>query len=275
MEDKMQKFYLRVLPYIISLLTGILIFAIVDYITNPNWQNLILNISAGLISVPFIFICYELIKNISEQKIKNKIRIYITYHSKKVFFAFIKYFFTWFFPTKNKSITLTEEDTEQILSLPLASIEKMLSDKVFLGFFIYKDISEDIRSLSAIVKNNNLTEYITDTEMIHIINILRNITLIRREILDFMVVGKDKSLKIKKDDNPHNFELKLFNKNIRIDNGFFDVSSSSRLLEYFKVPTETIEILSNQIYDLISDIKTIMELMKIDFWDDSFMYENK
>ena len=136
----MQKFYLRVLPYIISLFVGIIIFALVDYITNPNWQNLILNISAGLISVPLIFICYEFIKNISEQKIKSKIRIYITYHSKKVFFSFIKYFYTWFFPTKNQSIILTEDGTNRILSLPLANIEKMLSEKIFLGFFIYKEV---------------------------------------------------------------------------------------------------------------------------------------
>ena len=271
----MQKFYLRILPYIISLFVGAIIFTIVDYITNPNWQNLILNVAGGLISVPFIFISYEFVKNISEQEIKRKVRTYVTYHSEKVFFSFVKYFYTWFFPTKNRSITLSAEDTEQILNLSLSDIERILSDKIFLGFFIYKDISEDIRSLSSIVKNNNLTEYITDTEMIHIINILRNITLIRREILDFVVVGKDKSLKIKKNNNPHNFELKLFHKNVRIDNGLFDNASADRLLEYFKVPTETIEILANQISDLISDIKIVMEFMEINFWDDSYLYENK
>ncbi len=271
----MQKFYLRILPYVISLFVGALIFGIVDYISNPDWQNLILNISAGLISVPFIFICYELVKSISEQKIKTKVRTYVTYHSTKGFLSFLKYFYTWFFPTKNKSITLTDENIEKILNLTISDIEKMLSEKILLGFFIYKDISEDIRSLSAIVKNNNLTEYITDTEMIHIINILQNITLIRREIIDFMVVGKDKTLKIKKDNNPHNFELKLFYKNTRIDNGFFDNSTSERLLEYFKVPTETIEILSNQIHNLISDIKVLMEIMKINFWNNIYFYENK
>ncbi len=268
----MQKFYLRILPYIISLFVGIFIFGIVDYITDPNWQNLILNIAGGLISVPFIFISYELIKNLSEKEIKNKIRTYITYHSEKVFFSFVKYFYTWFFPTKNKSIILNEEYIEQVLELSLNDIEKMLTEKSLLGFFIYKDISEDIKSLSSIVKNNNLAEYITDTEMIHIINILRNITLIRKEILDFMVVGKDKSLKMKKDDNPHNFELILFYKNTRIDNGIFDNIATDRLLEYFKVPTETIEILSNQIYDLIQDIKILMSIMNIDFWDDSYLY---
>ncbi len=271
----MQKFYLRVLPYVISLFVGALIFGVVDYISNPDWQNLILNISAGLISVPFIFICYELVKNISERKIKTKVRTYVTYHSQKVFLSFIKYFYTWFFPTKKETISLDEDDVERILTLSLVDIEKMLSEKMLLGFFIYKDINEDIRSLSAIVKNNNLTEYVTDTEMIHIINILRNITLIRREILDFIVVGKDRSLKLKKDSNPHNFELKLYYKRLKIDNGLFDNVSTDRLLEYFKVPTETIEILSNQIFDLISDIKNLITLMEINFWDDSNLFENK
>ena len=47
----MQKFYLRVLPYVISLVVGAIIFAFVEYIEDANWQNLVLNISAGLISV--------------------------------------------------------------------------------------------------------------------------------------------------------------------------------------------------------------------------------
>ncbi len=271
----MQKFYLRVLPYIISLLVGAFIFGIVDYVNNPDWQNLILNIAAGLISVPFIFICYEFVKNISERKIKTKIRIYFVYHSRKVFLSFLKYFYTWFFPTKNQNINVDEVAVNRILNLSLYDIEKMLSEKSLLGFFIYKDISEDVKSFSSIVKNNNLTEYISDTEMIHIINILRNITLIRREILDFVVVGKARFLKIKKDENPHNFELKLYYKSMRIDNGLFDNTATNKLLEYFKVPTETIELLSNQIYDLLSDIKVLMELMKIDFWDDSYLFENK
>ena len=271
----MQKFYLRVLPYVISLFVGILIFGIVDYVSNPDWQNLILNISAGLISVPFIFICYEFVKNLSERKIKTKVRTYVTYHSQKVFLSFIKYFYTWFFPTKNQSINLDENDTQRMLNLSLSDIEKMLSEKMLLGFFIYKDINEDIRSLSAIVKNNNLTEYVTDTEMIHIINVLRNITIIRREILDFIVIKKERSFKLKRNDNPHNFELKLYYKNVKIDSGLFDNASTDKLLEYFKVPTETIEVLSNQIFDLLSDIKILIALMEINFWDDSYLFEDK
>ena len=271
----MQKFYLRLLPYVISLLVGIFIFGIVDYVNNPDWQNLILNVSAGLISVPFIFICYEFVKNFSERKIKRKIRVYVTYHSRKIFLVFLKYFYTWFFPTKNQNINMDDIAVDKILSVSLNDIEKMLSEKTLLGFFIYNDISEDIKSLSSIVRNNNLTEYISDTEMIRIINILRNITFIRREIINFVVVGKAKFLKVKKDDNPHNFELKLYYKNMRIDNGLFNNTVKDKLLEYFKVPTESVELLSNQIYDLLSDIKVLMEAMEIDFGDDSYFFQNK
>ena len=271
----MQRFYLRLLPYLISLFVGVLIFAVVDYITNPDLQNLVLNISAGLISVPFIFICYEFVKNFSEKKIKNKIRMYIKYHSERFFLAFIKYFYCWFFPTKNTSITVDENMIDKVLSLSFDSIEKMLTEQGLLGFFIYKDVSEDVKSFSSIVKNNNLTEYVSDVEMIHMIDMLRNITLIRKEILDFMAVGKEKSLKITKNENPHNFELMLFSKNVKIDNGMFDSAVNDRLLEYFKVPTEMIEILSHQIFDFISDTKILSEMMKIDFENDDYLYKDK
>ena len=54
----------------------------------------------------------------------------MTYHSTKVFLSFLKYFYTWFFPTKNKSITLTDENIEKILNLTISDIEKMLYEKI-------------------------------------------------------------------------------------------------------------------------------------------------
>lgn len=268
----MQKFYLRILPYIISTIVGILIFIGINYIENPDWKDLTLNISAGLISIPLIFIFYELIKELSEKKIKNKIRNYINFHTEKSLFALLKYLYNWFFPLQKTPIIMDDNKIQRLIDLSSQDIELILTEKTLLGFFIYKDISDTITTISTIIKNNNLNEYITNNEMIHFMDILRNITLIKKETLEFIPIGKNKLLKIKNDNNPHNQELELFYKTIKLDSYIFKEIDKTKLLEYFKVPTETIELISHQIYDLINDINDLIKIMEIDFWKEKNPY---
>lgn len=268
----MQKFYLRILPYVISLVVGAIIFAFVEYIEDANWQNLVLNISAGLISVPFVFICYEFIKNISEGKIRNKVRDYVKFHSEKMFFSFLKYIYTWFYPTEKTSIVLDRAKVQRLLDLEVQDIEKMLTEKALLGFFIYKDMASVITNLSDILKDKNINEYVNDSEMIHFMDIFRNSTLIVRETVDFIMVGKNESLNVEREDNPHNPMYVLYFDKIRIDSGDFVDDETSKLLLYFKVPTELIELLSHQIYDLLDDINDLTKIMGIDYWNEDYPY---
>lgn len=268
----MQKLYLRILPFFISSFVGILIFVMVDYIADVNWQNLILNIAAGLISVPFIFICYELVREVSEKKIKTKIRNYINFHTEKILFSFLKYIYCWFFPTQKTPILLDENKIQKLYDVSAYDFEKMLTEKTLLGFFIYKNIDDKILGLGSVIKNANLNQYITDDEMIRFMDILRNITLIKKSVLSFLLLGKNKVLRVRADDNPHSSELELFYRNVKVDFGNFDNVDKSKLLEYFKVPTESVELLSHQLYDLISDIKELVKIMEIDFWREEYPY---
>ena len=126
----MQKLYLRTLPYFISVLVGIAIFLAVDYVSTQNWQDLAINVSAGLISVPLIFICYELVRDISEHKIRTKIRNYITFHTEKNLFIFLKYFYNWFFPTQKTPLIMNENKIQQLIDLMPSNIEQILTEKI-------------------------------------------------------------------------------------------------------------------------------------------------
>lgn len=96
----MRKLILRLLPYVICVLTGIMIFFVERFTLNPDVQNLVLNISSGLISVPFVFISYELVKNFTERKLRARINTYIKFHIEKSLFGLLKYFYAWFYPTE-------------------------------------------------------------------------------------------------------------------------------------------------------------------------------
>ena len=269
----MQRLFLKILPYIICILTGIIVFLFEKFTIDPDIKNMVINISSGLISVPFVFISYELVKNITEQKIRARITGYIKFHVEKSLFGMLKYFYTWFFPTEKVAITLTDAKLNFLFDMETLKIERFFMERKMLGFFVYKDISSFIEELGSIIKNPNINSYISTEEMVHFMDILRNITLIKKETLDFINEDKDTRFTIKTDPNPNNSELTLTNGNIQIDSGEFGNLDKEKLTEYFRVPTEDIELVAKQIHELLFNIEQILEI--IDFWNENYPYDIK
>lgn len=271
----MQRLFLKILPYIICILTGIIVFLFEKFTIDPDIKNMVINISSGLISVPFVFISYELVKNITEQKIRARITGYIKFHVEKSLFGMLKYFYTWFFPTEKMAIILTDAKLNFLFDMETLKIERFFMERKMLGFFVYKDISSFIEELSSIIKNPNINSYISTDEMVRFMDILRNITLIKKETLDFINEDKDTRFTIKNDPNPNNSKLTLTNGNIQIDSGEFGNLDKEKLTEYFRVPTEDIELVAKQIHELLFNIEEILEIMNIDFWNENYPYDIK
>ncbi len=271
----MQRLFLKILPYIICILTGIIVFLFEKFTIDPDIKNMVINISSGLISVPFVFISYELVKNITEQKIRARITGYIKFHVEKSLFGMLKYFYTWFFPTEKMAIILTDAKLNFLFDMETLKIERFFMERKMLGFFVYKDISSFIEELSSIIKNPNINSYISTDEMVRFMDILRNITLIKKETLDFINEDKDTRFTIKTDPNPNNSKLTLTNGNIQIDSGEFGNLDKEKLTEYFRVPTEDIELVAKQIHELLFNIEQILEIMNIDFWNENYPYDIK
>lgn len=271
----MQRLFFKILPYIICILTGIIVFLFEKFTIDPDIKNMVINISSGLISVPFVFISYELVKNITEQKIRARITGYIKFHVEKSLFGILKYFYTWFFPTEKMAIILTDAKLNFLFDMETLKIERFFMERKMLGFFVYKDISSFIEELSSIIKNPNINSYISTDEMVRFMDILRNITLIKKETLDFINEDKDTRFTIKTDPNPNNSKLTLTNGNIQIDSGEFGNLDKEKLTEYFRVPTEDIELVAKQIHELLFNIEEILEIMNIDFWNENYPYDIK
>lgn len=60
MWEKVRDFVLRALPYVASILGGVLLFTIsLDNVSDPNVADLITNISASLLAIPLVFLLYD------------------------------------------------------------------------------------------------------------------------------------------------------------------------------------------------------------------------
>lgn len=60
MKEKIRNFLLRSLPYVISIIGGIVLFTVsLDNVRDPAVEGLISNISASLLAIPLVFLLYD------------------------------------------------------------------------------------------------------------------------------------------------------------------------------------------------------------------------
>jgi len=73
MKNSLKSFLLRLLPYAISIAIGLILFAIVRRIEqrDEDVSNLLINISSDLLSIPFVFICYEVVNKVINRDLNN------------------------------------------------------------------------------------------------------------------------------------------------------------------------------------------------------------
>lgn len=70
----MKTFFLRLLPYTIAFIIGIIMYVVtVIHIKDANLNGLMMNIAAGLLSVPLVFICYEIVKEYCDKTVNESI----------------------------------------------------------------------------------------------------------------------------------------------------------------------------------------------------------
>lgn len=257
----------RLLPYIICITSGILVFNLVEETSSQNLKIMILGMSTSLISLPIVFMCYELVKYFANRKIRKEIREYIKIHTGKSLFALLRYFYCGFFQTTKELIILNPENVAILFSLNKEALERFFYENKLLGFTIYKNIDLDLIDLYNMVRSNNLTSHISNNEMLLFINILKNLDIVRKLTINFISEETSHNFKIERDRHPNNPQLELYYKDIRIDYGMFNDAKDDRLLKYYKVPTEMIEDLSTKIAIILYNTKKLIEKLDINFWN--------
>lgn len=70
----MKKLFFNILPYLISTLFGAVIFVSAEFFEKDSVSDLLVNVAAGLLSLPLIFICYEFVKSATSAKLNKAMR---------------------------------------------------------------------------------------------------------------------------------------------------------------------------------------------------------
>ena len=70
----MKKLVIKILPFLVAFGVGIILYIVTDrFISNVGLNNLLMNVAAGLVSIPLVFIFYDVINKITSRNLHNSL----------------------------------------------------------------------------------------------------------------------------------------------------------------------------------------------------------
>lgn len=68
----MKKLIVKLLPYFVAFVSGICLYVLTDrFISESGLNNLLINVASGLVSIPLVFIFYDVINQITSRNLHN------------------------------------------------------------------------------------------------------------------------------------------------------------------------------------------------------------
>lgn len=171
----MKKFLLRILPYLISIFIGLAIFFIVQKFeyNNDNISNLLINISSDLLSIPFVFISYEVISRICNKDLKNALFKSTSFEINSIILNVVNNIRNFL---GSKDI-IQKENLEEFLILN----KKIIASKIKLDC-LNKDLLEKIQNdkdtLSSLIKKSTTLEALDDNQIKNLLFLLKELDII-------------------------------------------------------------------------------------------------
>lgn len=257
----MYKIY-RLAPYFILIILGVL-FVILYSLTKTEYLKIVfINLASSSFFVVIAYLFYDLIKTRIEKQEYKSIDIYIrNLIGNDVFvvlYTLKKYLHGYNLETNQKQyiLNINEYSKEQI--------ETLVKHQSYIGFQIFKEMS-DIKELFSSALDNNLfikygsREYVMN--LLKIVNLIMCIEYIFRNPANY-IESPEKAIEYicvnGKDLNPQNDEnrylllkkTQIDNRYVVYDSGTFDNSDKEKLLNRYILKPDISKMLADNIYRL-------------------------
>lgn len=162
----MKTFILRVTPYVITLIAGMVIYYYAEYVIEDEGMNgLLVGVASGLVSVPLVFICYEVVSEICNNRLKKTLLAHLVFEINYVIIDIIREMkdVLGYKPELSKDninefLDMDKKDIGKRLKIDPKDAEMLKTQKVHLSNILYKDSNmdvlpnEQIRTVLKIVK---------------------------------------------------------------------------------------------------------------------------
>ena len=194
MKRNLKYFFLRLLPYLFSIIIGVSILIFVkktEKFEDEAVSDLLINISSDLLSIPFVFICYEVVSKIINKDLENTLFKSTTFDINSSILNIvndIKILIGFTNEIKDENLKdflrLTEDDIDENLLLK-DSLNKDILDK----------LSKDKESLSDLIHKDSTIQVLNTQQLKNLLYLLRELDIIFNKLS--LVLGKTIDVKAK------------------------------------------------------------------------------
>lgn len=170
----MKRIVLSILPFIISLFVGISLYFIP--IKNGDLKNLFLNLSSTFIGITLTYLCYTSIKNFLERKLRKTLIEYAKVKIDEEILSCINQLQKMIYPLDE--IDKSFDGITKFINISKDELKKLITQNEVLGFQIFKEWDILLGNIEKILENNYVLKYLTDNQIIIIVELLREINFI-------------------------------------------------------------------------------------------------
>lgn len=180
---RMKRLFVQILPYFVALAAGTLIYLFgVNMVQDANLNNMIINIASGLISIPMVFICYEVVNKITSRKLHNSLFMNVTFDIN----GFLIQLINTVRGLLGEKDALTAQSMNAFLDLGTMEIEGMMQIDSSAAVVL-----ENLKDkLSDIIHKDSTLEILSESQISTLLDITKNTGLLAKGI-EFAAHHKD------------------------------------------------------------------------------------
>lgn len=264
--------WLRVLPYIVSVLAGLL-FLRIGLELNQDIRGLFTSISAAFFAIPLIYLFYQLTQNLSQKRLNKEAFDYAKMQIDRQMLSIINQLHKIVYPLKSRDSSPTV--VSKFLSLGQDDLKQILSRNAYLGFQVLKSWEVAEESLHEVLRSSFILKSLENSQVISIISVIKSLRCLES-------VQKAEGLYAGTDEEATSYEIvagsELNSESIRFPNrclllknlnddrsvvadfGDFAPYDVDKLLRMFVVDHGFLEIYSDAIFDLLGDVNNWLQL---------------
>ncbi len=194
MKKNFKYFLLRLLPYVISIIIGVSILTFVRKTENfedETISDLLINIASDLLSIPFVFICYEVVSKIINRDLNNTLFKSTTFDINSAILNIVNDMRILI----GYNNVIQSENLEDFLRLTEDDVAAKLLLKDTLNNDTLTKLSKDKDNLSNIIHKDSTIEVLNTQQLKNLLYLLREMDIIFNKLS--MILGKTIDVKEK------------------------------------------------------------------------------
>ena len=177
----MRKLFFKALPFFLSIIIGIFLYKSSNRFLNSDFRSLVINISASFLSIPLIYLFYEIVKSYSHKKLTQTYYFYTKEQVDGIIITIIGHLIG--ITHDENSLSYVNQKKDKALWIFLHTNREELKLNILnnkhLGFFIYKKYDTYLEKLDEIINNTLLIKEMDDDQVISILEIRKGLQFLK------------------------------------------------------------------------------------------------